>query len=91
VILVNGHTASASEILTAAVKDKGQGKIVGKKTYGKGVVQTSGEFSDGSGYKLTIMQYFSPDGKTINKKGVKPDYVVKGSKAQLNKAIELLK
>jgi carboxyl-terminal processing protease len=91
VILVNGNTASASEILTAAVKDKGQGKIVGTKTYGKGVVQISGELSDGSGYKLTVAQYFSPDGKTINKKGVKPDYKVKGKKKQLEKAIELLK
>jgi carboxyl-terminal processing protease len=91
VILVNGNTASASEILTAAVKDKGQGKIVGTKTYGKGVVQISGEISDGSGYKLTVAQYFSPDGKTINKKGVKPYYKVKGKKKQLEKAIELLK
>lgn len=91
VILVNGYTASASEIMTAAVKDKGQGKIVGQNTYGKGVVQTWNKFSDGSGYKLTVMQYYSPDGHTINKKGVKPDYVVKGSKAQMNKAIDLLK
>lgn len=91
VILVNGYTASASEILSASIKDKGSGKIVGKRTFGKGVVQNTGEFSDGSGYKLTVMQFFSPDGKTINKKGVMPDYVVKGSKAQMKKAVDLLK
>ena len=91
VILVNGNTASASEILTAAVKDIGRGKIVGTKTYGKGVVQVSGKISDGSGYRLTIMQYFSPNGHAINEKGIKPDYVVKGKDAQLKKAEELIK
>lgn len=91
VILVNGNTASASEILSAAVKDKGRGKIVGTQTYGKGVVQVSGKLSDGSGYRLTIMQYFSPNGKAIHEKGVKPDYVVKGKDAQLKKAEELIK
>lgn len=91
VILVNGNTASASEIVTAAIKDKGKGTIVGTKTYGKGVVQISDELSDGSGYKLTVMQYFSPLGKQINKKGVVPDVKVKGGKQQLNKAVELLK
>lgn len=90
VILVNGNTASASEILTAAIKDKGEGTIVGTKTYGKGVVQISDELSDGSGYKLTVMQYFSPTGKKINKKGVVPDIKIKGSKEQLNKAVDLL-
>ena len=89
-ILVNGNTASASEILTAAIKDKGEGTIVGTKTYGKGVVQISDELSDGSGYKLTVMQYFSPTGKKINKKGVVPDIKIKGSKEQLNKAVDLL-
>ena len=91
VLLVNGNTASASEILSAAVKDKGRGKIVGTQTYGKGVVQVSGRLSDGSGYRLTIMQYFSPNGNAIHEKGIKPDYVVKGKDAQLKKAEELIK
>lgn len=91
VILVNGYSASASEILTAAVKDNGQGKIVGTKTYGKGVVQITQKLSDGSAYKLTVMQYFSPNGNVINEKGITPDYKVKGSKKQLEKAKELLK
>ena len=90
VILVNGSSASASEILTAAVKDFGQGKIVGTKTFGKGVVQITQKLSDGSAYKLTVMQYFSPDGNVINGKGIEPDYVVKGKTKQLEKAKELL-
>ena len=91
VILVNENSASATEILAAAVKDIGQGKIVGTKTYGKGVVQISKKLSDGSGYKLTVLQYFSPNGNVIHEKGVKPDYEVKGEKKQLEKAKELLK
>lgn len=90
VLLVNGNTASASEIISAAVKDKGKGKIVGTKTYGKGVVQISDKLSDGSGYKLTIMQYFSPNGNQINEKGVEPDYVVKDKNKQLDKAEEVI-
>ena len=90
VVLVNGSSASASEILTAAVKDFGQGKIVGTKTFGKGVVQVTQKLSDGSAYKLTVMQYFSPDGNVINGKGIEPDYVVKGKTKQLEKAKELL-
>ena len=90
VVLVNGSSASASEILTAAVKDFGQGKIVGTKTFGKGVVQITQKLSDGSAYKLTVMQYFSPDGNVINGKGIEPDYVVKGKTKQLEKAKELL-
>ena len=89
-VLVNGSSASASEILTAAVKDFGQGKIVGTKTFGKGVVQVTQKLSDGSAYKLTVMQYFSPDGNVINGKGIEPDYVVKGKTKQLEKAKELL-
>lgn len=91
VLLVNGNTASASEILSAAVKDSGEGKIIGIKTYGKGVIQVSQPLGDGSGIKLTVMQYFSPKGHTIHKKGVTPDYVIKNKDGQLNKAIELLK
>ncbi len=90
ILLVNENSASTSEILAAAVKDNGPGKIVGVTTYGKGVVQSTTKLEDGSAYKLTIMQYFSPKGNAIHDKGVKPDYEVKGEDAQLNKAIELL-
>jgi C-terminal peptidase (prc) len=96
VLLVDGNTASTSEILAAAIKDNKGGKLVGTTTYGKGIVQGEYSFKDGSALKLTIYQYFSPNGHKIHKIGVKPNYVVKlksGSKTdyQLKKAIELLK
>lgn len=91
VLLVNGNTASASEIISGAIKDSGEGKIVGTKTFGKGVIQISIPIGDGSGIKLTIMQYFSPKGKTIHKKGIVPDYIVNGKNNQLKKAVEILK
>jgi len=97
VLLVNGGTASTSEILAAAVKDNDGGKIVGTKTYGKGVVQSVIPLEDGSGdaIKLTTSQYLSPNGNVIHKKGVEPDYIVELAEdsqldLQLEKAIELL-
>lgn len=77
VILVNEGSASASEVLTAAVKDYGVGKIVGTKTYGKGVVQTLKALGDGTYIKLTTSEYFSPNGNKINGLGIEPDIVVK--------------
>ncbi len=96
VLLVDGATASTSEILTAAVKDNNGGKIVGTKTFGKGIIQNTCKFKDGSALKLTVMRYLSPDGNEIHKKGIKPDYVVKLKKNddtdyQLDKAVKLLK
>jgi carboxyl-terminal processing protease len=96
VLLVDGATASTSEILTAAVKDNNGGKIVGTKTFGKGIIQNTSKFKDGSALKLTVMQYLSPNGNEIHNKGIKPDYVVKLKKNddtdyQLNKAVKLLK
>lgn len=94
VVLVNENSASASEILAAALKDNGFA-IVGKRTFGKGVIQTTMEMSDGSALKLTIMEYLSPDKHKVHKEGVKPDYVVKDKKStkedeQLQKAMELV-
>lgn len=96
VLLVDENTASTSEIIAAAVKDDGKNPLVGTTTFGKGIVQSTGELSDGSALKLTTMQYFSPKGHVINGKGVKPTYVVKNDKKdktdkQLDKALELLK
>ena len=105
VVLVNEYTASASEILSAGIQDNNEGIIIGTKTYGKGIiqsiypssmVQSSGSWDDGSAVKITIMQYFSPSGKTIHKVGITPDYVVElveGDETdyQLQKAIEVLK
>lgn len=76
VVLVNEGSASASEVLTAAIKDHGVGKIVGKKTYGKGVVQTLKSLGDGTYIKLTTAEYFSPNGSKINGIGIEPDILV---------------
>ena len=97
VLLVNEYTASASEILAAGVQDNKEGKIVGTKTFGKGIIQSIYPiFDDGSAIKLTTMQYFSPSGNTIHKVGITPDYVVElkaddDTDYQLQKALEVLK
>ena len=95
VVLVNENTASASEIVAAAIKDNGGGKLVGTTTYGKGIIQSTVAFKDGTAMSLTIMQYLSPKNNKIHGIGVKPDYQVdqkKGAKKdyQLEKAIDLL-
>lgn len=96
VVLVNGGTASASEIITGAIKDLKGGKIVGTTTYGKGIIQSVEKLPNGDAVKMTIMQYFSPKGNVIHKVGVEPDVVVENleddkTDKQLEKAIELLK
>ena len=104
VFLVNEHTASASEILTVAVKENLENvKVVGTKTYGKGVIQSIFTLSDGSGIKLTTNEYYTPNHNTINKVGITPDYEIEFPSGesiysideekdpQLQKAIELLK
>lgn len=73
VILTNGYTASASEILTGAMKDHGKAITMGTNTYGKGVVQGFTYFSDGSAMKLTTEQYFTPNGTAIDGVGIAPD------------------
>jgi carboxyl-terminal processing protease len=73
VILVNENTASASEILTAALQDNKAGTVIGTKTYGKGVTQLMHKFSDGTAVKLTVTEYFRPNGKTVNEVGITPD------------------
>lgn len=73
VVLVDENTASASEILTAAIKENDAGTIIGTKTYGKGVTQISREFKDGSAIKLTVSEYLTPDGNHVQGEGIKPD------------------
>lgn len=75
-VLVNGNSASASEIFSGAVQDYGIGTIVGTTTYGKGVVQTVRKLKDGSAVKLTISNYYTPSGNNINGKGIMPDVEV---------------
>jgi C-terminal peptidase (prc) len=96
VVLVNQYTASTSEILAAAIKDNHGGKLVGMTTFGKGIVQQTTTLNDGSVLKLTVMQYFSPDGHVIHKKGITPDYKVDltskdTTDKQLEKAMKLFK
>ncbi|MBP1761406.1 MAG: C-terminal processing peptidase-2 [Firmicutes bacterium] len=96
VVLVNGNSASASEILAGALKDNKRAVLVGEKTYGKGVVQTVFPLRDGGALKLTTQKYFTPDGTDINKIGINPDYVVKNSGAegqdlQMERALQILK
>ncbi|MGO4370457.1 S41 family peptidase [Paenibacillus sp. 2TAB19] len=75
-VLVNGMSASASEVLTAALKESAGAVVIGQQTYGKGVVQTFKQFPDGSVLSLTEAQWKTPSGAWINKKGVTPDHVV---------------
>ncbi|MDO4799434.1 MAG: S41 family peptidase [Bacillota bacterium] len=80
VLLVNEGSASASEIVTGAVKDHGRGKIIGTKTFGKGIVQTYRPFGN-SGLKLTTSEYFTPNGINIHGLGIEADIVVEASEA----------
>lgn len=94
VVLVNEQTASASEIMAGALKDHNKAKIVGEKTYGKGVIQELMYLTNGSALKLTTNEYYTPNRNKINKIGITPDYEVELSDetdTQLKKAIELLK
>ncbi len=104
VLLTNGNTASSSEILAGALKDHGKAKIVGTKTYGKGVIQQLLTLPDGSGLKITSEEYLTPNKTKINKIGIEPDEKVElpdsvknvltveqKDDTQLQKAIEILK
>lgn len=106
VVLINGNSASASEILTGALKDYKRAEIVGEKSFGKGIVQTVIPFSDGSGMSMTIAKYYTPNGVCIHGEGISPDYEVslpekyrdgyasavpREEDTQLDKALELLK
>ena len=104
VILTNNNTASSSEILAGALKDHEKAKIIGTKTYGKGVIQQLMTLPDGSGLKITAEEYLTPNRTKINKIGIQPDEEVKlpdelknkltieeKDDTQLQKAIEILK
>lgn len=104
VVLVNEGSASASEIMAGAIKDHNRGEIIGTTTFGKGVVQRIKPLKDGSGLKLTVSEYFTPNGINIHGIGIEPDIVVElnedvermgpdnlSEDNQLQKAIEVLK
>lgn len=103
VMLVNGNSASSSEILAAGIQDNDEGIILGTLTFGKGIIQNMQELTDGSAFRMTVLQYFSPNGSVIHKKGITPDYIVEFEDGdidengylvydrQLERAVELLK
>ena len=102
VVLIDGGSASASEIMSAAMKEVYGATLVGQTTYGKGTVQTTKNLSNGSMIKYTIEKWLTPSGKNIDKEGIKPDYEgelgdsyknnpTKENDAQLQKALDLLK
>lgn len=95
VVLVNGHTASASEIFAGAIQDYGTGQVVGTRSYGKGVVQIVLPISStGGGIKITSSEYFTPKGRSIDHNGIYPDYYVElhgDGDAQLDKAQSVLR
>lgn len=104
VLLINEGSASASEILAGAIKDHKRGELIGTKTFGKGVVQRIKELPDGSGLKLTVSEYFTPNGTNIHGIGITPDIVIELNEGvenigvdylkednQLQKALEILK
>lgn len=96
VVLVNQGSASASEIVAGALQDYGLAKLIGMKTFGKGSVQDYSEFDDGSAVKITIAEWLTPKGRSINKTGIKPDIEVdrtiddynENRDPQLDKALE---
>lgn len=104
VILVNGNTASASEVMTGCLKDYGVAQVLGSQTFGKGIVQNIIPLSDGSAIKMTIWKYYTPKGNDIHEKGIEPDVKMeyteeewkevsrgKAEDTQLEKAISMLK
>ncbi len=99
-VLVDGNTASAAEIVAAAVQDAHAGTVIGAKTFGKGLVQETFPLPDGGAIKLTTAQYRTPAGRDIDRVGITPDVVVAqsadahpgeaGSDPQLDRALALL-
>lgn len=103
VVLVNGNSASAAEILAGAIQDTGRGELIGTTTFGKGLVQRLFTLPDGSGLNVTIQKYYTPNGTSIHGVGITPDYEVElpeeyaqqteipaEADVQLQKAVEVL-
>lgn len=88
-LLVNEGTASASEIVSGAVRDYKAGTLIGTKTFGKGLVQDLVDLHDGTGIKVTIARYYTPKGECIQDKGITPDIVIKIPEKDLNKELKM--
>jgi len=94
-VLVNGGSASASEIFSGALQDRKAGTLIGEKTFGKGSVQELVELKDGSALKITIAKWLTPNGRTINGEGITPDIEIKSDSTntadlQLNRALDFI-
>ncbi len=87
VVLINGGSASGSEIVAGAIQDQGRGILLGTQTFGKGSVQTIFPLKDGSGLRLTTARYYTPNGRSIQAKGVVPDIVVKPIRPEEEKEV----
>ena len=99
VVLVDGSSASASEILAGAIKDHNKGTLIGTTTFGKGIVQKLISLSDGTAVKITVSKYYTPNGVNIHGTGIEPDievefdadaYTENGTDNQMEAAIEYL-
>lgn len=91
IVLINENSASASEILTLALKESAGAKVIGKKSYGKGTVQETSILSSGAMVKYTTSYWLSPNGNTINQVGIEPDIEIDGEEEQYNEAIKAAK
>ena len=99
-VLINGGSASAAEILAGALKDNGRAVLVGRRSYGKGSVQTVIPLADGRALKLTTSHYTTPSGAKIDQRGIDPDIVIEGpdelpasvaADAEVHRALQILK
>jgi carboxyl-terminal processing protease len=91
VVLIDEGSASASEIVSGAVKDRKAGILLGTKSFGKGLVQSIEQLKDGSGMKLTTQKYYTPNGISINKVGIQPDIEVKPEEVRADQKPEEVK
>jgi carboxyl-terminal processing protease len=89
IILINGASASASEILSGALKDHHRAILIGEKTFGKGMVQKIFDLPDGSGINVTVSKYLTPTGKDINKKGIQPDIEIELTLEDLKNGVDV--
>lgn len=89
-VLINGSSASASEVLSGAIRDYHKGTLIGEKTFGKGLVQSIFEFGDGTAMKITTAKYYTPSGECIDQIGISPDIEVALPEAALQKPVQNL-